>query len=240
MKKYSKIFIALVATAVIAACGGDDTDDGPPPAPPVAAPTAATIVFPPNNTVCNEGVILSATQSSVTFDWNPGENTDAFTVVLTNLNTNGTQRFNSAIDELAITIQRGTPYEWFVESNANGTDVSASSASARFFNEGPGITNFAPFPAEAIQPTRGAGLPSTTETVVLEWETSDTDGDGDITEFEVFFGTNSADLPSLGSLDDTSISDVPVASGTVYFWQVITTDSHGNTSTSDIFEFQVL
>lgn len=245
MKKYLKNFISVFIIALIAtACGSDDGGEVPPPPPPPAPPPeAVTLIFPPNNTVCNQGEILSETQSIVTFEYSLAENTDTYEVNVINLNTNISQSLNSTTDELAITIERGTPYEWFVISRAEGTNETATSDSALFFNEGPGITNFSPFPAQAINPTRGVALPTTTTAVNLEWEANDTDGADDIVGFEVFFGTSQTDPASLNPselITETIISDVAVTSGITYFWQVITTDSHGNTSTSELFSFQVL
>jgi len=68
-------------------CGGgsDDTTSEP---EPVMPPLATTLIFPENNTECNEGEIISDTESRVTFRWNASEFTDSYIVHLTNLNTN--------------------------------------------------------------------------------------------------------------------------------------------------------
>ena len=243
MKKNINQFLVLLTLALfVVACGSDDGNEPSIPTPEqVAPPEAVSLVFPPNNTVCNQGEIISETQSIVTFEYSLAENADTYEVNVTNLNTNITQRLNSNTDELAITIERGTPYEWFVISIAEGTNETATSESALFFNEGPGITNFAPFPAQALNPTRGLSLPNTTITVNLEWEASDTDGIDDIVNYEVFFGANATDLlASLGVVETTTFNNVSVSSNTTFFWQIVTTDSHGNTSTSEFFTFQVL
>ena len=197
---------------------------------------AASLIFPDNNTECNEGTVINENQSSVTFRWSNAQNTDSYDLTLRNLNTNATSVTSANTNQADITIQRGTPYEWFVTSKSNSTSTTANSATWRFYNQGPGIENYAPFPATAVNPARGAAL-SNGGTVTLEWAGSDVDND--ITDYEVLFGTDPEPVNSLGTTTDTTL-DADTTSGQVYYWQVITNDSAGNSSESEIFEFQVL
>lgn len=228
------LLLAIAGTLFIS-CGGSDGGDDPDPDPVVPAPAAATLIFPENNSECTEGEILNETQSRVTFQWNASQNTDTYQVSLRNLNTNGTSVATSSTPEVDLTLIRGVPYEWFVTSRANGTTATAESPRWRFYNAGPGIENYAPFPAEAIAPTRGATLPTASE-VTLRW--SGNDIDGDIASYHVYFGT--ADPPPLfeEGLTETTL-DVTVASGQTYYWQVETEDSAGNRTNSELFVFQV-
>ena len=236
MKITSKVFSGLTLF-LLTACGGNSSGEDTPPPPAVAAPSAATLVFPEDNTECNEGVISETdeTKSAVTFQWNASENTDTYEVNLRNINTNTTTKTNSSSEDATITIDRGTPYEWFVISKANGTNETASSAKAKFYNQGPGIENYAPFPAEAVNPVRGSTIPSAT-TVNLQWTTSDIDDD--IVGYAVFFGTETDPTTEIGSTEESNLN-AAIASGETYYWRVVTTDSQNNTSTSEIFEFGV-
>ena len=249
MKLNKTIYISFFLALLTVGCGGSDGDDSPTPPPPtggtddepaVPDPSAATLVFPEDQTECNTGVVTpeDETMSTVTFEWNASQNTDSYTVSLTNLNTGGLIFENSTTNSADITIQRGAPYSWFVTSRATGTTSTAESATFRFFNEGPGIENYAPFPAEAISPTRGQNFSGVTQ-VDLSWSGSDIDND--ITGYEVLFGTDASALTSIGTTmaDETTITDVAVMAGTTYFWQVLTSDGAGNTSSSVVFEFRV-
>lgn len=230
---------------LLLSCGGGSGggDDAPPMTggnddePQIPSPSAATLVFPENNAECNTGIVSAndETLSTVTFEWNASTNTDSYTVTVTNLNTNSSSFTNSNTNSADITISRGTPYSWFVTSRAQGTNDTANSLTFRFYNEGPGIENYAPFPAVAVAPARGASLDATTD-VNLQWSTSDIDDD--IVSYEVFFGTDVNNLATQGEVTE-SFLEVTVASGTVYFWQVVTNDSTGNSSTSEMFEFRV-
>ena len=232
-----KIYMLTILGILYACSSGDSGGEPPaPPAPPVPDPSAATLVFPENNTECNEGVVLNDNQSQVTFRWNNAQNTDSYEVNLRELNSGNTSKFNSNTNSADITITRGAPYEWFVVSRANGTSATASSATWKFYNEGPGVTNYAPFPAEAVAPSRGANLETTT-TVTLEWSGSDVDND--IAAYDIYFGTDSDPMTLQGNTSENTL-EVDVAADTVYYWRVVTIDSAGNTSSSEIFEFKVL
>lgn len=243
MNKYISLLFTIV---VLISCGGSDGDDSqtPPPTggnddePTIPAPSAATLVFPENDSECNTGVIdpENETLSTVTFEWNASENTDSYTVVVTNLNTTSSTFANSTTNSADVKILRGTPYSWFVTSRAQGTTDTSNSITFRFYNEGPGIENYAPFPADAVSPTRGQNL-SGISSVNLQWSGSDIDDD--ISDYEVFFGTNQDSLSSIGNTVNTTITNVTVITGNIYYWQVVTTDGVGNTSTSEVFQFRV-
>lgn len=248
MKLRSIIYImAFITATVLVGCGGSGGDDDAPPPPTsggdddnpvIPDPSAATLVFPEDNTECTTGIVNpnNASLSTVNFQWNASPNTDSYTVTVTNLNTNNSSFTNANTNEVDITIERGTPYSWFVTSRATGTANTADSATFRFYNEGPGIENYAPFPAEAIAPARGSAVDAVNGTINLQWTASDIDSD--IDSFEIFFGTDINSLASQGSTQSTTL-EVNVSTGTVYFWQVITTDLASNSSNSEIFEFRV-
>jgi hypothetical protein len=162
MIKKLKYITPVILLMLTISCGGsseNNDDDGPEPIAPTPPPEAAILVFPENNTECNISEVLSNTQSTVPFLWNPSQNTDTYQISIRNLNTN-TIVISQVVTnpEADITLERGTPYEWSIESRANGTNETASSSSFRFFNEGPGIQNYAPFPAKAINPARGVSI----------------------------------------------------------------------------------
>ncbi len=230
-----KILSRILIPFVLVSCGGEDSGgDGNPNPEPVPAPQAATLIFPDNNEECNEGENLSDEESRVTFRWNASQNTDSYTVNLVNLNTNTTSQASATTNEVDIAIQRGTPYEWSVVSRASGTNETATSATWRFYNQGPGVENYAPFPAVAVSPARGTTI-NASGMLTLEWEGNDVDDD--IVEYEIFFGTDSNPQTLIATTSETT-EEVAVSSNQVYFWRVLTRDAEGNTSQSEIFEFK--
>ncbi len=230
--------IAMVFSLFIVSCGGG-SDDSPAPRSSqqiVPDPKATTLIFPGDNTECNEGVVIDELKSRVTFQWNASEDTDNYEVNIRNISTNVSTTSTISAEESAITIDRGAPYEWFVISKATGSNVTASSAKFKFYNQGPGIENYAPFPAEALNPTRGADVTNSGGIVTLSWK--GTDIDNDIVTYEVFFGTNESPTDSLGTTSENNL-DATVTAGTIYYWRVVISDEQGNTSQSEVFEFKV-
>lgn len=235
MRGRKALLIGLVG--LFTACGGGNSggDPEPEPQPQAQPPSAATLIFPENNLPCTEGTIISDTRSRITFQWNASQNTDSYQLVVRDLNTLVESTATSNTNEATITVSRGTPYAWFVISRATGVTQTAQSPTWRFYNEGPGIQSYAPFPAQALAPPRGAHI-DPAATVLLQWEGAD--ADEDITGYEVFFGTDAASLASAGVTTAAEL-EVDVASGTDYFWYVRTADAQGNVTDSETFSFRV-
>lgn len=240
MKRLNFITKVLLAgsTLFVLACGGSDGNgdgDGGGEPDPVPAPSATSLIFPDNNSECTEGDIISDSQSQVVFEWNASQNTDSYQINLRNLNT-GTNSVSSSTGTTSpVLLQRGVPYEWFVVSRANGTTETAASPTWRFYNAGPGINNYAPFPAQAVAPTRGATLEAT-PSVVLEWSGSDVDND--ISSYNLSFGTENPPPVFATELSETTL-DVVVEPGNTYYWQVATIDAAENVTNSEVFVFRV-
>lgn len=230
-------FVIIFTILIISSCGGGGDEPSPNPIAPVPSPTAATLIFPENNTECNTGEIISLQRSNVTFTWNESENTSSYEINLKNLNDNSILKQVSNSNEATVALIRGAPYEWFVVSKAAGTTETATSIIWKFYNEGPGISNYAPFPAEAISPTRGANLTVGSGELTLQWSASDIDND--ITSYEVFLDTNENPTTPIGTTSETTLSAVSVMQGTTYRWKIITNDAANNNSSSEIFEFRV-
>jgi len=215
--------------------GGDDggsTVTPPTPDPP----TAATLTFPDDNEECTTGVEINATQSSVTFTWTASTNTDSYDIVLKNLENSNSTTQNSSTNQIAITINKATPYSWYVVSKSNSVTQTATSATWKFYNAGEPVQSFAPFPADLVAPSMGANLTGVSM-VTLEWSGSDIDDD--IVSYDIYFDTTSPPTTQLGDTQAETTIDTSVSSGNAYYWRVITTDSEGNNSESEIFEFRV-
>lgn len=220
------ITVLTLTTALLCSCGGSD-DGG------VAIPTSASLVFPLKNAECTEGKIISDTESVVPFEWNAAQVANSYTVALTNLETDVTENFNTAGTTLEITLLRGTPYSWKVISRGSGTSQTAQSETWNLYNAGPGTENYAPFPATVISPKMG--LTISASSLILEWQGSD--ADGDIDEYEVYMDTTSPPT-TLISTQKSSTFSVSTPTKSVYYWQIVTKDGHGNSTKSPVFEFK--
>ncbi len=234
MKKISILFILVLFFNC--SSGGDDGPTVTPPPPTPDPPTAATLTFPDNNEECTTGTDVNATQSSVTFTWNASANTDSYDLTLKKLDTNTSLTYNSNTNQLTITLFKGTPYSWYVVSKSNSVTQTATSATWKFYNAGDPVQSFAPFPADLVAPTMGANLTGVSS-VTLEWSGSDIDDD--IVSYDIYFDTVSPPTTQIGGTQTETTMDASVSAGNAYYWRVITTDSEGNNSESEIFEFRV-
>jgi len=232
MKKRQYIIVAFISV-FLQSCGGGG--DGPDPVV-VTPPSAASLVFPANNEECNTGTSVSISQSVVNFEWTVGANASSSEIVVKNLLTNAVSKTTSTSNQKEITILKNTPYKWWVISKSTESTETAKSAEWKFYNSGDAVITYAPFPAELVGPTNGSTV--TTATTTLEWEGSDVDGD--ITSYDVYFGTVNPPNTLLENVvaPTKKIENVEVSSN-IYYWKVITKDGEGNSSTSQVFEFKV-
>lgn len=201
-------------------------------------PTSANLIFPFESSVCNEGTDITATESTVLFEWEGSGHTDSYELVLRNLSTGDLTTHQVATTQFPITIQRGTPYEWYVISKSNAVPETAQSAIWRFYNSGEGIESYAPFPAEIVAPAMAGNIANTPNGIILDWNGNDVDND--IAGYDVYLGTIPEPLLLTGNLSESTLTNVAVTPNTIYYWRVVTRDSRGNTSDSGIFQFKVL
>lgn len=225
MKKY---FLAILSITVLAGCGGDD-----PPKPP----TAATLVFPENNSECTTGESLNATQSRVTFSWNTSDNTDSYQLNVTRLSSSATQTFTTTATSLAVTLEKGVAYSYSVLSLSEDVpDEPAQSQTFRFYNAGDGIENYAPFPATIISPASGQTVNASGGSLILSWQGNDIENN--IVNYEVYLGTTTNPPFVANTNTATTYTVSGLTPGTVYFWRILTEDSDGNTSESELYQFK--
>ncbi len=219
----------LVAILVLLSCGGGGSDDGA----GATSPEAAILTFPDKDQECNQGDIISEKESRVTFRWEASAHTNSYTIVLKNLDTNVVTEEQTSINSIALTINRNVAYSWNVISRSDKTSTAATSETWMFYNAGEGVEGYAPFPAEVIIPTMGSQISSP---VLLKWRGSDVDNDIDF--YEVYLDTNNPPTTAQGTTTSTTLEDMALTAGTVYYWRIKTIDEIGSSSLSPVFEFR--
>ena len=223
------IFLTLIA---LVACKKGKT-----PAP-VLSPEKVVLVSPESNSTCTQGTVLSATESAVLLTWNSSANTDAYDVYIKDLISGTIILKSSSTPKLSVNLNQNTPYSWYVVSKSSKTENTATSEMWKFYNAGTAPSSYAPFPAELTIPTNEQKITSVAGKTVLDWNGSDVDND--ISYYDVYLGSNIANMVKIkDNITESVVSDVPVSSGNTYYWKVLTKDSKGNTSTSEIYSFKV-
>lgn len=207
---------------------------GPPPIPP---PAKATLSFPDNNAACTSGTIISTTQSAILLKWNAAANSESYELIIKNLESGVSSTQTTTQTELEVTLSRNTPYSWYVVSKSSKVSTTAQSDVWKFYNSGSGAVSYAPFPAEIITPPLGNNVTTASGKITLIWKGSDVDGD--VSSYDVYFGTASPPVLFKSNLKESVLDGVSVTSNTVYYWKIITKDSQGNTSDSGVYQFKV-
>nr|WP_294790164.1 hypothetical protein [uncultured Mucilaginibacter sp.] len=233
METVSK-WICLLAIVFFAGCKKDSPNT--PPTKEEIQVTKSMLVSPANNEPCVSGTNINTMESTVSFSWQKGENADTSTLVLKNLFTNGTITRKTQSNTVSVALLLGTPYSWYIISSSGKTNKTAQSDVWKLYNSGPGVINYAPFPAELVQPKASDVIASYLGKARLEWNATDVDGSNLI--YDVYFGTNLDALPIAAASVTVIFLDVNIVKDKIYYWKVIARDPGGNASTSQIFSFR--
>ncbi|MEM9685518.1 MAG: fibronectin type III domain-containing protein [Bacteroidota bacterium] len=224
------LFLLLTALIGLYSCGGND--DAPPPA-------AAALIFPEESSECTTGVSISDLMSRVTFSWTDAARADSYRLTVTNLNAGTSNEYTTEATSFEAALLKGEPYSWSVTSLSDKSSKTRQSEMWHFYNAGEGVESYPPFPARAIYPEMGATALISGGQLTLQWD--GTDVDNDIATYDVYFSTANPPAVAVGtsiSSESFEVSGLTVA--TVYYWRIITRDSEGNTSASEVFEFRTV
>lgn len=226
----------LIACLLFLSCGKGDAPEPINPKPEVK-PAVALLDLPLNNEVCTTGLIVSATESTISFSWKTSENTESYELLVKDLESGTTTTTTVSQPTASMTLKRNTPYSWYVTSKTTKSNSTAKSETWKFYNQGTGKTSYAPFPAEIVSPAMGEFLTVPSGKIKLVWNGADPDND--ILDYDIYFGISSTPVLIKAGVKENQLPDVVVSSGITYHWQVICKDSKGNTSESEIYQFKV-
>lgn len=198
--------------------------------------TPVNLVFPHEDSLCNEGLNLTQTESTVSFQWESNEAVDSYILNIENLLTREIITTETAQNKILITILRSTPYSWYVTSVSNNRLIENNKSETwQFYNAGSGAAFYAPFPALINTPSMAATVPDTSN-ITLMWTGNDVDND--IVFYDVYFGLTSTPAIYESDIVASELS-VPIVLNSIYYWKVITKDKQGNTSDSGLYQFKV-
>ena len=238
MKKLAYLFFVLI----LVSCGGSDEGggDGGVDPPPPQPPGSVTLTAPSNGKVCETGTSISNTKSNVDFSWEASSNTSTYDLQITNLNT------SSAINKTGLTstnttveLDKGQPFIWKVISKNTSTTQTGTSSSWKFYLAGPGITNYAPFPADLKTPASGSTVNRSSDgKVTFTWEGSDPD-QGDELKYTLYVDKTNVNMSTSSDLTNLTAktADVSLDAETLYYWRVKTSDGT-NSSFSMVYSFR--
>ena len=204
---------------------------------PEPLPAKAVLLLPKNNEICADGVIVSASRSKILFKWDAAKNSDSYVLSIKNLDNGQISTHSTDKTQLELELDRNLAYSWFITSKNTQINKEISSDLWKFYNPAPAQTSFSPFPAELTVPRYGEVIPLSTATVTLRW--SATDPDGDIDSYDVYLGNTSVPVLYRSGLKTAVLADLVLDRNKTYYWKIITRDSKGNRSNSDVYVFKL-
>ena len=237
-------YFSFLFTLTLISCGGGGGDDGGGSGgggggPVVNPPGKSTLTAPANSETCETGTSVSATQSEVTFTWTASSDTNTYDLKITNLNTSVViNRTALTSTSTKVTLDKGVPYSWNITSKSTASTTSTASDTWKFYLLGPGIVNYAPFPADLKTPASGSTVTRDGDgKVTFTWDGSDPDGDS--LNYTLYVDATDGKQTPPTAQTDLTVKTLAVAldAATTYYWRVKTSDGT-NSSYSIVYSFK--
>ena len=202
--------------------------------PSILEPDSALLTTPENSNTCVP-LSTTATQGVINFGWEEAQNTDSYEVFVRNSITQTEQKKSAELTSTTFTLDRGAPYSWWVVSSSDASAVDTKSKVWSFYLEGIQEETFLPFSAQLNNPQDEQEVMLSSGEINLQWTGSDLDND--IAYYQVYIGTDAAQMSLVQDNQITSSYSALLDVGQTYFWQIVTIDQRGNKSQSAIQSF---
>ena len=243
MNNILKYFSFLFTLTLIIGCGGGGGEEGGGDTGggdvTVNPPAKSTLSAPANNKTCETGTSVSSTQSDVDFTWGVTADTDSYDLKITDLNSSvATNKSGLTTTSTKVALDKGVPYSWIVTSKSTKSSVTTPSDTWKFYLEGTGVANYAPFPADLKAPTSGSTVKRTDGKATFTWEGSDPDS-GDTLAYTLYVDTTDGKQTPSSAQTDLSVLtlDMALDAATTYYWRVKSSDGT-NSSYSTVYTFK--
>ena len=202
--------------------------------PSILEPDSALLTTPENSNTCVP-LSTTASQGVINFGWEEAQNTDSYEVFVRNSITQTEQKKSAELTSTTFTLDRGAPYIWWVVSSSDASAVDTKSKVWSFYLEGIQQETFLPFSAQLNNPQDEQEVMLSSGEINLQWTGSDLDND--IAYYQVYIGTDAAQMSLVQDNQITSSYSALLDVGQTYFWQIVTIDQRGNKSQSAIQSF---
>jgi len=199
-------------------------------------PDSVFLISPSNLNQCSTSTIIDDKKSQVDFSWTESLKTDKYELIVENqLNKLQTKKI-SLNTRTSIVLDRGINYSWWVISKSNKTSITAKSEIWQFYLEGLSIYEHIPFPTVLLDPKNDEDIDLNDENkYLLKWNGNDLDDDIDY--YNLFLGTSVNDIELLESNIKDEEIELELLRQKKYYWKIATFDSNGNSSISQIYNF---
>lgn len=202
---------------------------------PIPAPEAAILVAPEDNVSCLY-VPVNTSTANVVFSWQEALNTDSYILNVRNESTGIETSTTTENTSVRLTLSRGVIYLWKVVSISDASDEETESNTRYFFLEAQQQSSHLPFPARLLNPQADEIIQLSNGNASFSWEGADLDDD--IASYTLLLGLDENSLQEVVSNLTQSSFTTALEAGTAYYWQVVTVDSEGSRSHSEIRFFE--
>lgn len=202
---------------------------------PFPAPEAAILVAPEDNVSCLY-VPVNTSTANVVFSWQEALNTDSYILNVRNESTGIETSTTTENTSVRLTLSRGVIYQWRVISISDASDEETESNTRYFFLEAQQQPSHLPFPARLLNPQADEIIQLSNGNASFSWEGADLDND--IASYTLLLGLDENSLQEVVSNLTPSSFTTVLEAGTAYYWQVVTVDSEGSRSHSEIRYFE--
>ncbi|MBL7471355.1 fibronectin type III domain-containing protein [Robertkochia sediminum] len=200
-------------------------------------PAAAQLLLPEDGAPCEPGAIIDNSFCEVDFEWKSAKNAETYTLYLTDELSRDAYSFNTTDTRMTLTLKRGTPYRWYVETSNKEHLSTPKSAVWVFYTQGKQVSNYAPFPATLVFPEMGQVVDG--PSLTLQWEGRDVETPTADLNYEVFLGLDASEQPRLIATKEQEAVVNNLVQDTVYYWKVRTQDANNQFSETVLHQFRV-
>ncbi|MEQ5790319.1 hypothetical protein J4E06_04590 [Muricauda sp. NFXS6] len=226
-KSISRIIYGCIVV-LLSSCGGGDGGEQPSPEPEPTndLPMAVTGTLPANGEPCSDYEEVPSDESKVliAFNWNEAQFADSYELAVLEGSSEIFKNTYSNV-ETQVELQRGKTYTWSVTAINEFGETSGSTYS--FATPGIPLGNYAPYAAEI-------SVDFDTETMEMSVSWLGKDEDGDTLVYDVKVLENNNTLFEEVDYSTDSLGPIQFVSGETYVVEVISKDTSGNFSISNI------
>ncbi|PXY46012.1 glycoside hydrolase family 78 protein [Flavobacterium hydrophilum] len=221
----NSIYLSIIALLFLSCSGGDDDSEN-------AEPTVPVLTLPADNKLCVD--------NTVSFEWKQSKDKNKSEIIyhieiaLDNQFTEIVETRESYSNSQEIELYQNTAYYWRIKATNSEGLSSAYSKTRKFYTAGEAVVNHLPFSPELVSPVLNTTLSTTTAS--LKWNAAD--ADGDILNYDVYFGTVNPPVTKISENNAAKTTDVALQSAKEYFWRVVAKDNKGGETVGQIWRFK--
>ena len=194
------------------------------------------LISPTNQDNCSSSIIIDESKSQVDFSWSQSLNTDQYEIVVENQSNNLQLKKISLENNSSIILDRGVNYSWWVISRSNKSSITAKSLIWQFYLEGPSIIEHIPFSAVLLSPQNEEEINLNNQNeYIFKWSGSDLDDDIDF--YDIYIGNSIDEMEIIENNIKSQEVELELQKQKTYYWKILSVDSKGNTSSSQIYSF---